>query len=132
MKNNHTKLALLVAVFILAFGTSTLYASPEHDESAVKAMANILMHVNHFPSSAEKKTLKKIADDGSNSGHVRAIANAMMHMQHAVSSADRKALNNIADDSSADSDTRELASILSHFNHKPSRSDKEKLNDIAH
>ena len=121
----------LIACLALIFSASSIANGSEQDEKAVKAMALILSHVNHFPSAAEKKTLKNIANDSNNSDQVKTIANAMYNMQHSVSSGDKSKLKAISGDSSVDDDIRDLAKILSHFNHKPSGSDVKKLKDIA-
>lgn len=126
----HLFYGLLLTLTLIFSLSSFASASSDKDEHAVKTIAKILSHVNHFPSAAEKKTLQKIADDSQSSAHVRTIANTMIHMQHSVSSGDKAKLKKIANDGQADDDVRQIASILINFSHQPSRSDKKKLHDI--
>lgn len=125
----HLLCGFLLAITLI-FSLSS-FASPDSDknEQAIKSIAQILSHVNHFPSAAEKKKLQEIADN-SKSANIRVLANAMINMQHSVGSADKAKLKTILNDAHADDDAKELASILMHFNHQPSSADKKKLHHI--
>ncbi len=124
---------LLYGLTLAAFTfSSTAMASPEAhgEEHAVKSIAKILSHLNHFPSAAEKKTLKKISSDDNNPQHIQVIATALINMQHSVSAGDKSKLKSIANDQDVGDDARTLASILINFNHKPSKADRQKLEEI--
>ena len=123
-----TVVALCTALFLLG-GQAVLADSK--DEGAVKEIANIVMHLNHHPSDAEKARLKDIINNGSVSANVHAIASALLNMEHRATAGDKKKLGMIAQDSSADEDVRTLADIVHNLEHKPSGGDKAKLKDIA-
>ncbi|TPW09371.1 MAG: hypothetical protein FD130_2555 [Halothiobacillaceae bacterium] len=108
--------SLLLATTALLFITPGVQAA---ESDAIKTMAGIMMHVNHFPGSDEKATLKKIADDAAVSAHSRAIAMAMINMEHSVTDQDKAALQKVSGDASASAGERELAGIVMNFMHKP-------------
>jgi len=115
--------ALLVSG--LALQSTADAASP-----AVREMAGILSHLNHYPSDSEKRSLANIVKDANANRAERVIAEAMMHMRHHVSSPDRKHLDAIAEDHRVDGDARRLARILASVNHHPGSGDVEVLRDI--
>jgi len=106
-------------------GNSSNHSAMDSDDS-VKTMANIMMHLNHHPSSSDKKVLGKIAQN-SQSKHERTIAQSMMNLQHKASSADKTKLKEIMNDTSATENVRALAQIVHDLSHQPSRNDKHKL-----
>ena len=119
------KALLSALVFTVA---STLFVMTAHaSNDAIKTMAQILSHVNHFPSAAEKETLNGIANDANNSAHIRAIATAMANMQHSVNSSDKAKLKDVLSDGAADQHTKDMATILINFSHTPSDEDVSKL-----
>lgn len=110
----------------LMFGVTSYASSP-----AVKEMAGILSHLNHYPSDAEKQSLGDIVKNAHANRAERVIAEAMMQMRHHVNAADRERLEAISRDQGVDTDTRRLAGILASINHHPSESDVAALRDMT-
>ena len=131
---------IVLSLFSLLFFSQHLIAGEGHNHghgskhdsmmnssgSSMHDMAKIMMHLNHFPSSSEKKVLQKIAES-SNSMHEKTIATAMINLQHSASSADKRKLKAIMNDASASADVKALAEIVHNLSHKPSRGDKQRL-----
>ncbi len=105
--------------------SSSNHSAMDSDDS-LKNMANIMMHLNHRPSSSDMKVLKKIANN-SHSKHEKTIAQSMMNLEHKASSADKTKLKGIMNDTSAAENVRELAAIVYNLSHQASRNDKHKL-----
>lgn len=105
---------------------SALHAQGE----AVSTMAGIVMHLNHYPSGSDKKTLAAIAQDAHTTAGEKVLATALMNMRHQVGGADAKKLRALVADEHADKGERELADILLGLNHKPSASDKKRLRSL--
>jgi len=109
----------------LTFGSTVFAASP-----AVREMAGILSHLNHYPSDSEKRSLSGIVKNAKANRAERLIAEAMMQMHHHVNAADRERLEAIAKDRGVDEDTRHLAGILASTNHHPNQGDVATLRDM--
>ena len=101
-----------------------------HDAS-IKSMAGIIMHLNHYPSDSDKKTLAAIASDDHVSSGERTLAGALMRMQHSVEGQDAAALRALTADKHASQDERELATILLGIHHHPSASDQKQLKSLS-
>jgi hypothetical protein len=117
-----TNYLILAVAGAALFLTQPVFAAND----AVKTMANILIHLEHYPSDSEKGQLREIVN-GSASQAEKDVAQAIINLQHQATDADKKKLSNIMDDSSVPEDVRTLASIVHNLNHKPTSSDKEKL-----
>jgi hypothetical protein len=98
---------------------------------ATRTMARILMHLNHFPSDADKAELAAIVDDEAAGEGERTVARALLNMQHQVSDDDRAALEALARDSAAAENLRTLAGVLADVNHAPTGAQKDELKPIA-
>jgi hypothetical protein len=117
----------LVLAFALV-GSQLVFADKGHSSSgAMPQIAKIMMHLNHYPSAAEKKILQHIIDDTTTSANQRIIASAILHVEHVATAADKKMLKNIMDDASAPSNERELARIIYELSHTPTAADKATL-----
>lgn len=103
------------------------------DSKNVKAMAGILMNLNHFPSDAEKTQLQAIVSDASASAEEKTVATALLGLQHKVADADKSKLQAIIDgkDSKISESLKTIAAALAGLNHTPSAAEKEKLKKIA-
>jgi len=113
--------SLLLAIsFSLSYAPATIA-----EGNAIHKMAQIVMHLNHYPSEGDKTKLKTIAAHGTEAE--KTIANALMHMSHKISAADKKKLEQVSHDNSLSAHTRELAMIIHNINHKVSAGDKKKL-----
>lgn len=121
-----TKLSMMVLIFAAFFIGQTAVA----DEDPIHTMANIMMHLEHYPSDSEKKTLETISSSNGVSSNVKTLASAMANLQHKVSSGDKPKLQAIVADAKASANEKELAQIILSLNHMPSSSDKEALNKM--
>ncbi len=115
-------LVLLSVVGLMLGAQSALAAS-----SAVREMAGIVMHLEHYPSDAEKARLKAIAADKDSTGQERVIATAIANLKHQVAAGDVDKLKKVAGDMSAPAEVRDLAGIVLNISHMPSSADKSKL-----
>lgn len=106
-------------------------AAPAFAASAIEQMAGITLHLNHYPSDAEKAALRGIADDPAATAGERALATALMNMEHKVGGADRQKLEALVKADGTPAAERTLAEVLLGINHKPSAADKEKLRPLA-
>ncbi|MBI5450803.1 MAG: hypothetical protein HY940_05545 [Gammaproteobacteria bacterium] len=115
----------LLLICLLAITHSALAAG-----GAIREMAGILIGLEHYPSDAEKVTLKNIAASTDSTEQERVLAAAISNMNHNVANADRGKVRQIADDAGASGAVRDLAKIMLNISHKPSASDRSKLQDL--
>jgi hypothetical protein len=118
---------LSVVLFLGVVATVTSAA----ESKAVHTMAAILLHLQHFPSDADKQSLRQITEDNSATKDERTVAQALMDVQHTAAAADKAGLESIVKDDKAASSVKTLASIILNLKHMPSDSDKEKLKVLA-
>jgi hypothetical protein len=97
----------------------------------VKTMAGILVKLNHFPSDAEKATLKAIVDNKASPEAERTVAQALINLQHQVGSADKPKLEALVKDKATAEPIRTLSTVILSLNHMPSAADKAKLAKIG-
>lgn len=118
---------LIVALICCAFlaGISSAFAASD----AIKTMAGIMMKLNHYPSDAEKETLKGIVN-GKATDAEKTLATAMINLQHSATAADKKKLNKLIADDSTPGPVRAMAKIIANLNHMPSGDDKKVLKDL--
>jgi len=100
------------------------------EEDPIKTMANIMVHLEHYPSDSEKKMLMGISKSGSASMNSKTLAGAMINLEHKVNSADKPKLDAIVNDAKASENEKTLAKIILSLNHKPSDADKDSLNQM--
>ena len=120
--------ALLSIVLFLSVVASLTNAA---ESEAVQTMAGILLHLQHFPTDADKQSLKQITEDKSATKDERTVAQALMDVQHTAAAADKPKLEAIVNDAKAAGSVKTLASIILNLKHMPSDSDKEKLKALA-
>jgi len=121
---------LCAVLFLFTLGSQAVFAQ-SMDEGAVKDMANMVIHLNHHPTDAEKVRLQEIIDDGSLSDAVHTIASALLNMVHRASPEDKQKLGMIAQDSNVDEDVRTLATAVRNIEHHASASDKAMLQKLV-
>src|SRR6266702_1585788 len=92
------RISILSALLFLGFAASIANAG---ESKAVQTMAGILTKLQHFPTDAEKQTLKQIAEDKSVTADERTVARALMNVQHTVAAADKPKLEAIVKDEKA-------------------------------
>lgn len=115
-------LVLLSSVGLMLGAQAALAAS-----TAVREMAGIMVHLEHYPSDAEKDKLKAIVADKGSTEQERVIATAITNLKHKVAAGDADKLKKVAADTSAPAEVRDLASIVLNVNHMASDADKGKL-----
>jgi len=116
-------------VTVVCCASLVVFSSVMAASDAVKTMAGIMMGLNHYPSDAEKATLKGIVDGGASDAE-KACATAMINLQHAATADDKKKLNGIISDDSTPGPVRALAKIIVNLNHMPSGDDKKTLKEL--
>src|ERR1700745_3847282 len=121
----------------IAFSSAALFlgvlATVTHaaESKAVQTMASILLHLQHFPTDADKQSLKQITADKSATKDERTVAQALMDVQHTAAAADKPQLEAIVNDAKAASSVKPLASIILSVKHIPPKSDKKNLKGLA-
>jgi hypothetical protein len=118
----------LTALLILGLAASIANAA---ESKAVQTMAGILANLQHFPSAADKETLKGIAEDKAATANERTLATALSNVQHMAAAGDKPALEAIVADAKATNGAKTLASIILNVKHFPSADDKEKLKALG-
>ncbi len=101
--------AAILAV-VLFFGIAATVTSAA-ESKAVQTMAAILLHLQHFPTDADKQSLKQITEDKSATKDERTVAQALMGVQHTVAAADKPKLEAIVNDDKAASDKEKLKAL---------------------
>lgn len=126
------KPAILPLAFSLSFLASPAFADAgqAHGGMHLRQMAEVMEHVNHYPSDAEKKELNKIVSDSAATEAEKTIATAIINLQHSASDADKAKLDKIVNDASQPTNIRELARIVRNISHKPSGDDIKKLHSM--
>jgi hypothetical protein len=122
------RIAIVSVVLFLGVVASMTNAA---ESKAAQTMAAILLHLQHFPSDADKQSLKQITEDMSATKDERTVAQALMDVQHTAAAADKPKLEAIVKEDKASSSVRTLASIILNLKHMPSESDREKLKALT-
>ena len=97
---------------------------------AVQEMAGVLVHLEHFPSDAEKTKLKGIVDNKSSTEQERVLATAISNLKHKATAEDKDKLKHLMDDTTTPAEVRELAGVVLNISHMPSAEDKGKLEKL--
>jgi len=118
--------SLLVLPILLWMSVPVAFAG----DATINTMSGIVMHLQHYPSNAEKQVLAKITQNNHATAGEKVLAGALMRMQHAVQGSDAAALRSLMSDKQASHNERELADILLGINHKPSSSDMRRLKTL--
>jgi len=121
MKKVLQYLLLVPALLLITF------SSAQAADADIGTMAAIIMHLNHYPNSADQDKLAAIEADRQASVGEKVLANALKNMRHKVSGNDADQLRRLQSDAAASKQEKELATILLGIAHHPSASDKQKL-----
>jgi len=121
--------ALLVAVFITPAAAQNAPAAT--NSKAVKAIAGVLMDIQHFPNDAQKKTLTSVAADGATTAQEKVLVQAILCMMHSINDADKPKVEAIMKDAAAPAGVKQIATILDHFLHMVNAEDKATLQKLA-
>src|SRR5437762_8252449 len=79
------KYRIAVALLALLLGSVASMVTAA-ESKAVQTMAGILLHLQHYPTDADKQSLKQIIEDKSATKDERTVAQALMDVQHTVRS----------------------------------------------
>lgn len=120
---NIKELAILMLALSGLFVSVTALASSD----AVKQMAGIMSHLEHYPSKAEIETLKGIVLNKDNSPQERIVATAISNLKHHVADEDKDVLKQVMNDRSAPDELKDLAGIVLGINHMPSAPEKARI-----
>ena len=118
-------------IYLVLLSTILIFSTAASAIGNTAMMANILMHLNHYPSDSEKTELNGMLSSDSATANEKIIAQAMINLRHSASDADKMRLKTIIDDPAAKADERSLASIVYSLNHHPSSADKAILKDMV-
>ena len=124
------KYRIAVALLALLLGSVASMVTAA-ESKAVQTMAGILLHLQHYPTDADKQSLKQLIEDKSATKDERTVAQALMDVQHTVAAADKPKLEAMVKSNKASSSVKTLAGIILKLNHMPSESDKGKLKALA-
>ena len=119
-------LLCLVAMVGLMLGAQSALAA----SAAVREMAGILVHLEHYPNDAEKAKLKGIVDNKGSTEQERVLATAISNLKHHAADADVGKLKKVMGDAAAPAEVRDLAGIVLNLSHMPSAADKSKLEQM--
>lgn len=97
---------------------------------AVKNIAAILLHMEHYVESHEKKMLKQLVKNQKVSHSIRTIAEAIVNIQHKPLYEDIGKLQEVYQDDTSSVSEQELAYIVMNFRYKPTTKDKSTLKAI--
>ena len=119
----------LVSLLVLLV---TLGAAPLSAQATkpVQAMANVLMTMDHFPTDAQKQSLKQLADDKATTAQERVLLQALLNVQHTVSTADKPKVEALLKDPAATDAVKTIAAILGKLNHQATDADKAALKKL--
>src|SRR6266705_1046964 len=112
------KYRIAVALVVLLLGSVASLVNAA-ESMAVQTMAGILLHLQHYPTDADKQSLKQIIEYKSATKDERTEAQALMDVQHTVAAADKPKLEAIAKNDKATSPVKTLAEIILKLNHMP-------------
>ena len=123
----HQLRLVLVLLFAVALVTPVL----AQETKAVKAVAGMLLTLNHFPNDAQKKELQALADAKTTTPQEKVIVTAVMNLVHSVSAADKPKVEALMKDPAATASVKTLAGILDKFLHMATDADKVALKKMA-
>jgi hypothetical protein len=119
----------VVSIVLLLGSVASLVNAAE--SKAVQTVAGILLHLQHYPTDADKQSLRQITEDESATKDERTVAQALINVRHTAAAADKAQLEAIVKNGKASTPVKTLAEIILKLNHMPSESDKEKLKALT-
>lgn len=130
MKINTFIKIIVVCLLSIQF-QSELNAHSDHAKNInVKAMSEILLKMNHFPSDTNRKELEKMLEDTGTTKNEKIIANAILKINHAKDANDEESLKALIEASDSSKAIKSLATSILSFNHSVNSSDKRSLEMI--
>jgi len=126
MNTKHLAITLSAIFLILTCYSSFASENKKAGDKSISTIANIMLHLNHYPSPSEKGKLKEIVMNDE-SPQIKSIATALINLEHKATAGDKAKMEAIINDKSAQTQIRDMAAIIYNLTHKPSSEDKSKL-----
>ena len=120
-------------MLIVGLGISTeLLSHSDHSKNIhIKAIAEILLKMNHFPNDQEKQSLSDIIENEHSTDSEKTISMAIMNIQHKIGESDRQPLESIVSNEESSGAVKNLAKSVLNFNHSVDQADERKLQMIV-
>lgn len=118
---------VLFLLFLFALVVAPLAAQ---STKPVQAMATVLMTMNHFPTDAQKQSLKQLAAEKTTTAQERVLLEALANVQHTLGAADKPKVEALLKDPAATDGVKTLATILGTLNHQATDADKAALKKL--
>jgi len=115
---------------IAIVGLFSQFSMAQDNASAIKAVADIVASINHFPSDADKDRLMAISDDDSLFDGIRAMATAVSNIAHAANADGKAAMASLQAMDQIPDRPKALAGIIANFNHMASADAKATLAEL--
>ena len=120
------KMWCLLSLLGLMLGAQSALAA----STAVREMAGILLHLEHYPSAEDKVKLHSITINKASTNQEQVLATSISNLQHQVAEVDKDKLKHVVDDAAAPKEVREMATIILNIKHFPGEADKAKLEQM--
>lgn len=131
MRSGWTPLGwMLLFLFIAAIGAWAGEGRAEDRGGAVREMARIVLHMEHYPVDAEKARLRAMAEDAGRPRYERVLAAAVANIRHTPAARDQYQLRRLVDDRAVPEPARELARAVLDFQHRPGEAAAARLRGI--
>lgn len=106
-----------------------LFAAPvlADDSDDIATIADILIHMEHYPDNAAKQKLENIVKNKSANKDIKELASVLGGLSHYLSDTDRKRLQTLSTSKTVDLDVKDIAKVLLNIKHKASDKQKARL-----
>jgi len=115
---------------IAIVGLFSQFSMAQDNASAIKAVADIVASINHFPSDADKARLMAISGNDSLFEGIRAMATAVSNISHAANADGKAAMAALQAQDQIPDRAKALAGIIGSFNHMASDEGKATLAEL--
>src|SRR6266404_5295117 len=102
-------------VFLLLGSVASLVNAAE--SKGIQTMARILVHLQHYPTDADKQSLKQITEDKSATKDERTVAQGRRFEQHTVATGETPKLEASVKSDKGSSSVKTLAEIIVKLSH---------------
>lgn len=117
-------------IIIAIVGLFSQFSMAQDNASAIKAVADIVASINHFPSDADKARLMAISGNDSLFEGIRAMATAVSNISHAANADGKAAMAALQAMDQLPDRAKALAGIIGSFNHMASDEGKATLAEL--
>lgn len=123
------KIYSFIAFFIVMSMSLAVQAESKAD-ATTSELASILLKMEFYPNLKEKRFLKNVSMDESNTESQRTIAAVLRNVQHKPLYSDLAKLEKILNDKKATAPEQEIAYIIHRLKYRPRLVDKQTLKRI--